>query len=113
MRAIGIGIAHALDDCDAAIFVERIEAAECGIETDAVVDFEYRITGDANGRADAVIRVVRVGDDGVEAIVAAAHLDDEQHVAWIDRRSECWKRLCVGGGCEKGRHRSAEDGDAE
>ena len=60
-----------------------------------------------------MIRVVTVRDDRIEAVVAATHLDHEQHIAGVDARSERRQRLCACCAREKRRHATADDGDAE
>ena len=113
MRAIGIGIADALHDRDAAILKEIVEPGEGGVEPDAAVDLDDAVFANADRRPHALIRVVGIRHDGIEPVVPAAHLNDDEDVVGIDRTAEHRERFGIGDAAEKRRNRSAEDRHAE
>ena len=61
-----------MHDRDVAILVEVVERAHDRIEPDAIVDPQHAAGLDSDCRPDAVIRIVRIGHDRVEAVVSAA-----------------------------------------
>ena len=50
------------------------------LQADVIVQFDDLILGLLERRAILVIEIVGVGDDGVEAVVAAGHFDDDEDV---------------------------------
>jgi len=76
--AVGVGIADALDDGGVAIIVEFLEGGEVGVQADVAVDLEDILGIVAESGAGAVVMVIGVGNDGVEAIIAAGELDDDE-----------------------------------
>ena len=78
MRAVGIGVAGVLDDGHVPGVELALERGEGGVEADLVVELEGGILRDADGGPGLVIEVVAEGDDGVEPIVAAAQLEDDE-----------------------------------
>ena len=80
MRLIGVRIAHALDDADRVVFQEAMKAVHRRVKRDAIINAVMRrlLQGRPQPR---VIRIV-VRDDGVEPVIAAGELnDDENRVA--------------------------------
>src|SRR5262249_2782940 len=57
------------------------EAGQGGVEADPVVDPEDAFGGDVQPRAAFAVLVILEGDDGVEPVVAAGQLDDDEDVA--------------------------------
>ena len=51
-----------------------------GIETDVVVDFDDFNFGLTETAAEFGVEIVGIGNDGVEAVVAAVHFDDDEDV---------------------------------
>jgi acyl transferase domain-containing protein len=58
---------------------EAGQAVQRRVQADVVVDLLDLRFGLAERRPQFTVFVVSVGDDGVEAIVAARKLDDDQH----------------------------------
>ena len=48
------------------------------VQADVVVDLDDLLLGEVQRRPGLVVEVVGVGNDGVEAVVAAGHLDDDE-----------------------------------
>ncbi len=63
------------------------------MEADRIVDLVQLIGGQAEGLAAPGVALVLVGDDRVDAVVAAVELDDDQDAAVLQRR---------GGPCRRG-----------
>jgi hypothetical protein len=76
--AVGVGITDPLDDGQLAALQQLVEAAQGRVQAQLVVDTDHLLPGETEGRAGLVIQVVGVGDDGVQTVVAAIHLDDNQ-----------------------------------
>ena len=77
---VGIRVADALDHSHLAGFVEVAEFREIGVEADGVVELQNLVGRDADCRARPVIGVHAVRHNHVEAVIAAAHLDDDEDV---------------------------------
>ena len=75
---VGRGVADAVDDGHLAGVVQRLDFGQGGVEGKMVVDGQGGGGGDAHGGAAVVIAPVGIGDDGIEAIVAAGELDDDE-----------------------------------
>ena len=78
MGAVGVRVADALEDGEVAGVVESAQAGESGIEGDVIGDFEGLVAADADARADEVVGVVGVGDDGIQTVVAAGQLENHE-----------------------------------
>src|SRR5205807_4404406 len=76
--AVVVGVSDGVEDAHQAGVVELLEAGAARVEAEVVGDLQGGVFGDAEAWADAVIVVVSDGDDGVEAVVAAGELDDDQ-----------------------------------
>lgn len=84
--AVGVGVADALDDGGLAVVEELFERAHLGVEADAVGvgagELEGFVLADADAGAGLVVLGHAVGDDGVEPVVAAGELDDDEDVVF-------------------------------
>jgi hypothetical protein len=79
--AIRVGVADALEDGQLAIFEEVLHRGEVGMKANMVGDFQDGLGVNAEGGALAVVGVVGVGHDGVQAVIAAGELDDDEDLA--------------------------------
>jgi hypothetical protein len=79
VRAVRVRVADALDDGDLVLLEELLaDLLEGRVQAQFVVDLDDLGRLNAEGRAELVVQVVAVRDDGVEPVVAAGHLDDDQ-----------------------------------
>ena len=80
------------------------------METDLIIDSQDLVPGNSQERASAVVFVLGVGNQGVQAIVAACHLNDHKDPAIRnagprrDQRQVGRVVQRVAGAGEKGRH---------
>ena len=95
VAAIGVGVADALDDGELFAVVQRLHAGHGRVQADVVGQAKYLAVGLCQGGAVPAISVVAVGDDSVEAVVAARQLDDHQG-AHGARRAGVVERVPVG-----------------
>ena len=93
MRSARVRVADALDDGQLVLVVQRLERLQVGVEADLIVQVEHLVGGDPDLGSKLVIQPVAVGDDGVQAVVAAAELDHDQGaLARAHRRRRCGTR---------------------
>jgi hypothetical protein len=78
MGAVGLVVAETLHPGQLARLPGRQQRAQAGVQTEAVVQSQDRIRGDRQPRAQTVVVRVRVGDQGVEPVVAALELHEHQ-----------------------------------
>ena len=76
--ARGVGVSHAVDDGEVALVVGVLERSHLGMQPDGGVDGNDILFGDADGGPVVVVHAVGVGDDGVEVVVAAGHLEYDE-----------------------------------
>ena len=76
--AVGRRIADAVDDGDLAGIIEIFDFRDGWIEAEMVVDGQHPVGGDADGGTAIVVTAVSIGNDGVEVVVAAGELDDDE-----------------------------------
>src|SRR5580765_3684539 len=79
MRAVGVRVADALDNCQMAGIVKLFEAAHARMESDVIIHFQDLLFSQTNPGPGAMIVIVGVGNDRVKAVVAAGHLEDDQN----------------------------------
>src|SRR5207244_1851078 len=77
-RTVRIRITDALNDSQAAAAQQRLQTGEGVVQADVVIDAEDFVPAQPQRRAGLVVEVVGVGDDGVQAVVAAGEFDDDQ-----------------------------------
>ena len=85
VRALGVRVADALHDRQLSLFPHRPEALHAGVQADVVVQADHHVLGLAQRGPGLVVQVVGVGNDGVEAVVAAGHLQHDQDVVLARR----------------------------
>ena len=72
-------VAAAVDDRQQAVLVEPLEPDHRRMEAEAVGGLDDLALGDSQLRPSAVVRRVAVRHDGVQAVVAARQLDDDEN----------------------------------
>ena len=75
---VGRGIADAVDDRHLAGVVQLLEFGQGRVEAVVVINGQYLVGGDAHGGPVVVVASVAVGYDGVQVVVAAGELDDDE-----------------------------------
>src|SRR5262245_34132689 len=82
MRAIGVRIANTVHNGDFPLIPQAFDGPHAGVEAKGIIDGQDFLGGNVDGRAEIVVEVVGVWDNGVEAVVASAELyDDKRFVA--------------------------------
>jgi hypothetical protein len=76
--AVGVGVTDALEDGGLAVVEEGADSSEMGMEGEGVVEREDAGRVQGQGGSGFVIGIVGVGDEGVEAVVASGHLEDDE-----------------------------------
>jgi hypothetical protein len=71
VRAIGVGVADALHDGQVTGLPQRPQSLHGGVQADVIVQADHHVARLLQRGAGLVVEVVGVGDDGVEAVVAA------------------------------------------
>ena len=78
MRERGLLVTAAVNHGQLAVFVELLETRHAGVPAVVVVDLEQPLCPYAQRRAVAVIGIVAIGHQRVQAVVAARQLDHHQ-----------------------------------
>ena len=89
--AVGLRITDALEHGNFALVVEVLHGIHCRMETNLVVDVEHIGGVNAHRLPIVFVKGVVVGNDGVEGIVGARHLEDHQHPVFLVGRH----RVCL------------------
>ena len=107
-------VAAAVDDGEQAVFVEMLEADHRGMKAEAVGRFDHLVLGDAELRPRAVVRRIAVRHDGVQAVVAARQLDDDENAlrTFFDARPLQGLRRQRGGRAAQHERQAGADADA-
>ena len=71
-------IADALDDRQRALVIERLQARELRVQADVIVDLQHRVALEGKAGTRGVVGVVRPWNDGIEAVIAAGELHDNE-----------------------------------
>ena len=85
MRALRVRVADALHDRQLPLLPHRPEASHRGVQPDVVVQANDVVPGLAERGPSLVVQVVGIGDDGVEAVIAAGQLQHDQDVVLAGR----------------------------
>lgn len=113
MRSVGVGVANIVDDGDLTLFEEFGDTGHCGVESETIGKGDDLVGFEAEGRAKAMVFGVKVGDYGVEAIVSAGELADNEDVIRIDFASIGeFDDIRSGDGGEPGRGHESDGEDA-
>ena len=78
MRAVGRRIADAVDDGHLAGVIQGLDLGQRRVKAELVVDMKDPVSGNPNGGPVVVVTAVGVGNDGVQVVVAAGELDDDE-----------------------------------
>ena len=81
MRERRVLVAAAVHDGQLAVLIEALESGHAAAEAEMVVDRADLLLGDAEMRAVLVIRVVAVGNQRVESVVAAGQFQHDENLA--------------------------------
>ena len=79
MRARRVLVPDAMDDGYFALIVQLLDGPHLGIEGQLAVDGQNLVFGDADLGPGVPIMPVGVGDDGVQVVVGAGHLQHHHH----------------------------------
>lgn len=79
VAAVGVGIADAVNDGHASVVEELLESFGGGVKTEGIVEFEDVLPGDRELAAVSVVGVHLVGNYGVQAVISAGELDDDEN----------------------------------
>src|SRR5262249_57212843 len=74
-----------------AVFEQALESRHAGLNCELVVELAKLFRSQPELRPRAKVSVVRIGDDGVQAVIGAREFDHDQDA----RSNTCWRR---GGG---------------
>src|ERR1700684_793760 len=91
MREGRVVVTTAVNDGELAILIEALEVDHAAVETQVIVDGAESFLGEADFGAVFVIGVVAIGDQGVEAVIAAGEFEDNQNLS-----------VGFGVGCQRG-----------
>ena len=83
VREAGVGIAAAFDDRHVAVFVETLESHQRGMEAGLAGDGDRLVLGNPEHRTDAVVLVIAVRHDCVEAVVASRQLHHDENAIGV------------------------------
>jgi hypothetical protein len=87
VRQVRLRIAHALDDRELARFPARVQLLQRRVQARAVRELHHLVAGDGDAWAQRGVEGIAIGHDGVEAVVAAPQLhQDEQPARRLGQR---------------------------
>jgi hypothetical protein len=81
VRPVRVRITDALHDRQLPLLQELLQAGQGGMQPHAVVDPADLVLRYLQVRAVLAVVIVAVGHDGVQAVVAAVELQDDEHAA--------------------------------
>ena len=113
VREVRVGVAHVWNDRKLTSFPAREQRSEGGVEGDLLADLQELVLRQSEVRAQAAVGGVGEGNHGVEAVVAAAQLDDHE-AATVVRRQDASARCPRGedlGERAPGYHQARSDAD--
>src|SRR6266550_3605034 len=111
MRERWLVVPHSLYDRQLALVVQLLHAAHRLVPAEVRVDFQQIVLFEANSRTVLVVLRIAVWHDGVQSVVAAEPLEDDQDPARIER-GRLQARARIARGClqarlaEDARHRT-------
>ena len=79
----GLVVANAVHDREVAVLVEALHAGHGVLQAEMIIELAHARRLDADARPGAIIGVVAVGHDGVEAVIAPRKLDHHQDAVVI------------------------------
>src|SRR6187402_1948754 len=81
MRAVVPGITDALHDCELAVAPDRQQRLHGRMKAGALVQLQNKIPTDTDARTQGQIIRISEWNDGIQAVVAAVQLDQNQYLA--------------------------------
>ena len=81
MRAVGIGIADALEDREVPRLPGFHQRRELFVQAHLLVELQGALARHADAAAQRMIVRVGIGDEGVQPVIAALELDQQQDAA--------------------------------
>src|SRR5215469_14616572 len=91
MRETRVVIADPVDDRELAVFEQALKSRHPGLYSELVVEPAKLFRSQPELRPRAIVGVVCIGDDGVQAVIGAGEFDHDEDA----RTNSCWRR---GGG---------------
>src|SRR5262245_49760841 len=79
VRSVRVRIPHSLHDRQAATLQQSGRLAQRWVQTHRVVDLDQLVGSDAELATAAGITLIAIRHDGIDAVVAAIELNDDQH----------------------------------
>ncbi len=76
--ALRVRVADALDDAQEPVLIQPVECRQLGMKAQVLIDLVNLAGGQPQGRPGLGVEIIGVGDDGVQAVVAAGKLDDDE-----------------------------------
>ncbi len=93
MGAIRPGVVDALNPGELSGLPGGHQGAECGVQADTIVQIEDAVRGDGQLWAQAGVVRIGVGDEGIESVVAAFELDQDEGSGVVRRGRELLRTL--------------------
>ena len=88
VRQVRVRVADAVDDADVTDVPQALEVRQVGMQPEVCIERQHLVRLNREAAALGVVQAVRVGHDGVEAVVAAVHHDiDQDALVGSDRRA--------------------------
>src|SRR5207245_879577 len=78
VRVVGVRVSNAGHDGHLAFIPERLDGAHGWMESEAVVDGQDFLLGNAYGAAIVIVEPITVRDDGIERVVPAGQLQNDE-----------------------------------
>ena len=85
MRERRLVVADAMHDREMAVLVETLEPRHGRLKAEMLIDLAQAFLPDADARPGAVVGVIAIGHDRVEAVVAAGQFDHHQDATVLRR----------------------------
>src|SRR5262249_43514699 len=78
VRTIRVRIANAIDNGDAPLIPQALDGPHAGMEAKIIIDGQDILGGNMYRGAEIVVQPIAVWHNGIEAVIAAAQLDDDK-----------------------------------
>lgn len=84
MGSVGIGVADIVDDRDLAFLEQLGKTSHYRVEAEAIGGFDDLIRFESESGTKFGVLGIEVWDDGIEAVVSAGELADNEHVVGVN-----------------------------
>src|ERR1044072_7563289 len=108
MRQAGMVVAAPMNDGKRPVLVETLEADHRRMEAEAVGDLDDLAFGNTELRSRLVVRRIAKRDDGIQSVVAARQLDDDEDAVRVLLDARALKGLSG----KRGRRAIQEEGQS-